>query len=79
MECSRLSGKGIVFENEGLMQHEEQKVQAFYILARAQQLLLSSWRDEISSGRKGTDMQSAEADRDEKKMQSRVNTIYSKI
>ena len=39
----------------------------------------SSWRDEISLGRKGTDMQSAEADRDEKKMQSRVNTIYSKI
>ena len=31
VECSRLSGKGIMFENEGLMQDEEQKVQAFYI------------------------------------------------
>ena len=84
MECSRLSGKGIVFENEGLMQDEEQKVQAFYVWPELSSFSSqSSWRDEISSGRKGTDMQSAEADRasetKKKKMQSRVNAIYSKI
>ena len=64
VECSRLSGKGIVFENEGLMQDEEQKVQAFYVWPELSSFSSqSSWRDEISSGRKGTDMQSAEADR----------------
>ena len=82
MECSRLSGKGIVFENEDLMQDEEQKVQAFYILARAQQLLLTNRVHggmKFHRGERGPTCSRPRQTETKKKMQSRVNTIYSKI
>lgn len=82
VECSRLSGKGIVFENEDLMQDEEQKVQAFYILARAQQLLLTNRVPggmKFHRGERGPTCSRPRQTEMKKKMQSRVNTIYSKI
>lgn len=54
----------MVSGNEGPLPDEEQKVQAFFIWPEISSFCSqkSSCRDEISSGRKGTDTQPAEAD-----------------
>lgn len=75
VECSRLSGKGYRVWKWGFDARWEAESAGVFHLAGDQQLLLadSSWRDEISSGRKGTDTQPAEADEfpRRRKMQSR--------
>lgn len=57
-------GKDIVPGNQSLMQDEEQKRQAFFIWPEISSFCSqkSSWRDKISSGRKGTHAQPAEAE-----------------